>query len=118
MPLVLCAWEHYYLATQKRWKCKGCGKQFSVKVGTIFEDSPIKLDKWLIALKLVNCKNGISSYEGQASLEVSFTCFASAPFGFVERLTCEARRKRNGSGSRRNLHWRSGVYAPRQTAVA
>lgn len=58
--------EHYYLATQRRWKCKakGCAKQFSVKVGTIFEDSPITLDKWLIALwMLVNCKNGISSYE-------------------------------------------------------
>jgi transposase-like protein len=56
--------EHYYLATQKRWKCKSCKKQFSVKVGTIFEDSPIALDKWLIALwMLVNCKNGISSYE-------------------------------------------------------
>jgi transposase-like protein len=55
-----------YLATQKRWKCKNkeCRKQFSVKVGTIFEDSPITLDKWLIALwMLVNCKNGISSYE-------------------------------------------------------
>jgi transposase-like protein len=56
--------EHYYLATQKRWKCKKCSKQFSVKVGTIFEDSAIALDKWLIALwMLVNCKNGISSYE-------------------------------------------------------
>ena len=55
---------HYYLATQKRWKCKACKKQFSVKVGTILEDSPITLDKWLIALwMLVNCKNGISSYE-------------------------------------------------------
>jgi transposase-like protein len=56
--------EHYYLATQKRWKCKKCAKQFSVKVGTIFEDSPISLDKWLVALwMVVNCKNGISSYE-------------------------------------------------------
>src|SRR5260370_20668926 len=56
--------QHYYLATQKRWKCKKCSKQFSVKVGTIFEDSPIPLDKWLAALwMLVNCKNGISSYE-------------------------------------------------------
>jgi transposase-like protein len=55
---------HYYLATQKRWKCKKCAKQFTVKLGTIFEDSPIPLDKWLIALwMLVNCKNGISSYE-------------------------------------------------------
>lgn len=56
--------EHYFLATQKRWKCKKCSKQFSVKVGTIFEDSPISLDKWLMTLwMLANCKNGISSYE-------------------------------------------------------
>ena len=32
--------EHYYLETQKRWKCKECYKQFTVKLGTIFEDSP------------------------------------------------------------------------------
>jgi transposase-like protein len=59
-----CGNTPYFLANQKRWKCKACKKQFSVKVGTIFEDSPIALDKWLIALwMLVNCKNGISSYE-------------------------------------------------------
>lgn len=64
--------EHYYLATQKRWKCKKCSKQFSVKVGTIFEDSPIGLDKWLIALwMLVNCKNGISSYEVGRALGIT-----------------------------------------------
>jgi transposase-like protein len=64
--------EHYYLATQKRWKCKACKKQFSVKVGTIFEDSPIALDKWLIALwMLVNCKNGISSYEVGRALGIT-----------------------------------------------
>lgn len=56
--------DHYWLATQSRWKCKACKKQFSVKVGTVFEDSPLSLDKWLIALwMLVNCKNGVSSYE-------------------------------------------------------
>jgi transposase-like protein len=56
--------EHYWLDSQKRWKCKDCRRQFSVKLGTIFEDSPIGLDKWLAALwMLVNCKNGISSYE-------------------------------------------------------
>jgi transposase-like protein len=64
--------EHYYLATQKRWKCKKCAKQFSVKVGTIFEDSPIALDKWLIALwMLVNCRNGISSYEVGRALGIT-----------------------------------------------
>lgn len=56
--------DHYWLASQKRWKCKECWKQFSVKVGTIFEDSALSLTKWLPALwLLVNCKNGISSYE-------------------------------------------------------
>src|SRR5271168_4592876 len=64
--------DHYYLATQKRWKCKACAKQFSVKVGTIFEDSAIPLDKWLAALwMLVNCKNGISSYEVGRNLGIT-----------------------------------------------
>lgn len=53
--------DRYYLARQRRWKCKECYKQFSVKVGAIFEDSAITLDKWLAALwMLVNCKNGIA----------------------------------------------------------
>jgi transposase-like protein len=53
-----------WLAVQKRWKCRGCKKQFSVKVGTIFHDSPLSLDKWLVAMwMLANCKNGVSSYE-------------------------------------------------------
>ena len=64
--------DHYYLATQRRWKCKECYKQFSVKLGTIFEDSPLGLDKWLAALwMLVNCKNGISSYEVARDLGIS-----------------------------------------------
>jgi transposase-like protein len=64
--------EHYYLKTQKRWKCKECYKQFTVKLGTIFEDSPISLDKWLVALwMLVNCKNGISSYEVARDLGIT-----------------------------------------------
>ena len=54
----------YYLKTQKRWKCKECHKQFTAKLGTVFEESPLGLDKWLVTLwMLVNCKNGISSYE-------------------------------------------------------
>lgn len=64
--------EPYYLKTQKRWKCRECRKQFSVKVGTIFEDSPIQLQKWLPAMwMLVSCKNGISSYEIHRALGVS-----------------------------------------------
>jgi transposase-like protein len=55
---------HSYLTTRRLWKCKACKKQFSVKVGTIFEDSAIGLDKWLASIWLIaNAKNGISSHE-------------------------------------------------------
>jgi transposase-like protein len=63
--------KHYYLKTRRLWKCRACKKQFSVKVGTIFEDSPLSLDKWLPAVWLItNCKNGISSYELARDLRV------------------------------------------------
>ena len=92
--------SHYYLATQKRWKCKKCSKQFTVKLGTIFEDSPIPLDKWLIALwMLVNCKNGISSYEVGRDLGITQK---SAWFVLQRlRLALQARSfvKLGGSGS-------------------
>jgi len=55
-------------------QCKGkdCRKQFSVKVGTIFEDSPLGLDKWFVAVWCIaNAKNGISSCELARSLEVT-----------------------------------------------
>ena len=56
--------EHSYLTTRRLWKCKACKHQFSVKVGTIFEDSPIGLDKWLTAIWIIaNSKNGVSSHE-------------------------------------------------------
>lgn len=64
--------EHYYLKTQKRWKCKDCNRQFSVKLGTIFEDSPIHLSKWLLAMWMIaNCKNGVSSYEIHRAIGVT-----------------------------------------------
>jgi transposase-like protein len=63
--------DHYYLKTRRIWKCKECSRQFSVKLGTIFEDSPIGLDKWLTAMWLLaSCKNGISSYEVGRALGV------------------------------------------------
>ena len=62
----------YYIKTQKRWKCRNCRCQFSVKKFTIFEESPIPLQKWLPALwMLVSCKNGVSSYEIHRALGVS-----------------------------------------------
>lgn len=56
--------KHSYVSTRRLWKCKNCKRQFSVKVGTIFEDSPIGLDKWLAAMWMgANCRNGVSSHE-------------------------------------------------------
>lgn len=55
-----------FIATRRLWECKAKHprRQFSVKVGTIFEDSPIGLDKWLCAIWMIaNCKNGVSSHE-------------------------------------------------------
>src|SRR5947207_5610731 len=64
--------ELSYLSTRRLWKCKACKKQFSVKVGSLMEDSPIGLDKWLAAIWLIaNAKNGISSYEIHRSLGVT-----------------------------------------------
>lgn len=64
--------EVSFLKTRQLWKCKGCKKQFSVKVGTIFEDSPIGLGQWLPAMwPIANCKNGISSYELARALGVT-----------------------------------------------
>lgn len=60
------------LKTRRIWKCRDCKRQFSVKLGTVFEDSPLGLDKWLPALwMLANCRNGISSYELARDLKVT-----------------------------------------------
>src|SRR5947207_7946181 len=55
-----------FLHNQRKWQCKSthAKRQFSAKVGTIFEDSPIPLEKWLVVVWMIsNCKNGVSSYE-------------------------------------------------------
>jgi transposase-like protein len=58
--------EVKFISTRRLWECKGKHpkRQFSAKIGTVLEDSPIGLDKWLMAMWMVaNCKNGVSSYE-------------------------------------------------------
>jgi transposase-like protein len=63
-----------FIPTRRIWECKTKHpkKQFSIKVGTIFEDSPIGLDKWLTASWMVaNCKNGVSSYEIHRAIGVT-----------------------------------------------
>src|SRR5467141_1798811 len=57
-----------------RWQCgnKHDLRQFTSKTGTIFEDSPVSLDKWLMAMwQVVNCKNGVSSYEVHRAIGVT-----------------------------------------------
>ncbi len=63
-----------FLANQNRWQCrnKHSQRQFSLKTGTIYEDSPLGLDKWLVATWLVvNCKNGASSCEVARALNIT-----------------------------------------------
>ncbi|HXX76205.1 MAG TPA: IS1595 family transposase [Nitrospiraceae bacterium] len=61
-----------FLKSRSVWQCKECRKQYTAKLGTIFEDSPIPLEKWFCALwLLVNAKNGISSYEVARALGVT-----------------------------------------------
>jgi transposase-like protein len=63
-----------FLANQRKWQCKSAHsrRQFTVKVGTIFEDSPLGLDKWLTAVWMItNCKNGVSSYEIHRAIGVT-----------------------------------------------
>jgi transposase-like protein len=65
-----------FLKTQNRWQCRyrHSKRQFSLKTGTIFEDSPIGLDKWLLVMWLIcNCKNGVSSYEIARDVKVTQT---------------------------------------------
>jgi transposase-like protein len=64
--------KHSFVKTRRLWHCKGCQKQFTLKVGTIFEDSPIGLDKWMMVMWMIaNCKNGVSSYEIHRSIGVT-----------------------------------------------
>ena len=63
-----------FLSTRRIWKCRAtrCRKQFSVKVGTVLNESPIGLDKWLPVMWLIaNCKNGVSSCEIARDMGVS-----------------------------------------------
>lgn len=63
-----------FLGNQNRWQCrnKHSKRQFSLKTGTIYEDSPLGMDKWLTATWLVsNCKNGVSSCEVARALNVT-----------------------------------------------
>lgn len=61
-----------FIESRKRFQCKNCRKQFSVRHETIFEDSHVGLDKWMCAFWMIaNCRNGVSSYEIHRDLGVT-----------------------------------------------
>jgi transposase-like protein len=108
--------DPYFLATVKIWKCraKDCRKKFSVKVGTIFEDSPIGLDKWLAAIwVVVNAKNGISSYEIHRAIGVTqktawflaHRIRLALDSGSIEKLTGEVEADETYVGGKRGNTW-------------
>src|SRR5271166_1347785 len=91
--------EHYYLAKQRRFKCKECWKQFTVKVGTLLEDSPIPLSKWLPALwMIVNDKNGVSSYELGKALGITQKSAWFVLHRLRTALQCHSFEKMGGNG--------------------
>ena len=91
-----------FMEKYNRWNCreKHPSPQFTLKTGTAMEDSPIGLDKWLTAMwMVVNCKNGVSSYEISRTLGITqksawfpFTArskrSASVIFRLLYRNTC------------------------------
>ncbi len=64
--------QYTFISTRRTWQCKTCKKMFTVKLGTLMEDSPIGLDKWLAAIWMIGAsKNGISSYEIHRGLGIT-----------------------------------------------
>jgi hypothetical protein len=122
--------EVSYTAKRRIWTCEGeCKRrQFSVRVGTIMEDSPIKLEKWLAGMWLItSAKNGISSYELSRSLGLTQK---SAWFlghrirlalqnGSIEKMTGRVEADETFIGGRaRNMHASKKVSGiVRKTAV-
>jgi transposase-like protein len=83
--------------TARLWLCRGCNRQFTLKVNTIFEDSPITLDKWMTAFwMLVNCKNGISSMEIHRTLGIT----QKSAWFMLQRLRTALHNRTFGSTSK------------------
>jgi transposase-like protein len=101
--------EYSYLTTRRVWKCKACKHQYSVKVGTIFEESRLGLDKWLPAVWLAaNTKNGISSHELGRALGVTqksawfmlHRIRLAMQAGTLDKMSGESRSMRRSSAAR------------------
>lgn len=64
--------EHSYISTRRLWKCRACKRQFSIKVGTVFEGSSLGLDKWLPAVwAAANPETAVSSRDLARALGVT-----------------------------------------------
>ena len=103
--------EVNYLPNARVWKCyeKHPRQKFSLKVGTVFEDSPIPLEKWLPAVWLiVSCKNGISSYEVASALGIT----QKSAWFMMHRI-----RKAMQSGSFRKLSGDGGEVEADETFI-
>jgi transposase-like protein len=99
-----------------RWQCgsKHDLRQFTAKTGTIFEDSPLGLDKWLMAMwMVVNCKNGVSSYEIHKAVGVTQKSAWFMDHRIREALGMTSKNKLSGEveadetfigGKARNMH--------------
>ena len=90
------------VASRHLLQCKACRKQFSHKVGTIFEDSPLGLDKWFVAVwAIANCKNGISSHELGRTIGVSqrTAWFMLHRIGIRRAGPWQTRSPKDGAGS-------------------
>jgi transposase-like protein len=119
--------KHSFIKTRKVWFCYGCKKQFSLKLGTIFEDSALTLDKWMTGFwMLCNCKNGVSSMELHRTLGIT----QKAAWFMLQRLRLALQdpfytTKLGGGGSgvevdetfiggkARNMHKNSRAYRSR-----
>jgi len=83
---------------RRLWLCRGCNRQFTIKVNTIFEDSALGMDKWMAAFwMLVNCKNGVSSVEIHKAIGITQksawfmlqrlrTALHNRTFGFTRKM--------------------------------
>jgi len=92
--------KHSFIKTRRLWFCYVCKKQFTVKVGTVMEDSAIGLDKWMAAFWMVcNCKNGISSYELAKALGIRQQSAWFMLHRIREAMKDESVGKIGGSGS-------------------
>lgn len=86
------------IATRHVLQCRDCGKQFSYKFGTIFEDSPLGLHKWFTAVwSVANAKNGISSHELARALDVTQKTAWFMTHRIREAMTTGTFRKLSGT---------------------